>query len=291
VNYINRCEILYIDSASTDGSIDKVKAAFGDGVTIYRLSGAMNAGIARNEGAKRAVGDALFFVDGDMEIDPGFFNLVYGDEKGLNHDAVSGKLEEFFYDGSGKQTGHSEDRHKVMNPQYSFDLGGVFFIKKDIFEKLRGFKPHLKENEDIDLVLRLFKNGIRFLRLPQRIATHHTIDYHSYHRLFTRFLGGNHLYDGILYRENITNIHCLRLILVHQRFTAILFVSMLLAVFVYPAFAVTYPVAVFLKYLKNKHVGYLETLMATLLRDVSGIAGLFYFPRPILPNATQCKHV
>jgi len=128
--------------------------------------------------------------------------------------------------------------------------------------------------------------------LPYRIATHHTADYHSYHRLIGQFFGGHYLYNGVLYRENITNIQCLRLMMVHQRLLGILLCSVLLAVFVHLAFVSLYPVFVFIKFMKNRRAGYLEILISTFLRDISGIAGfLFFYPSRISSDATRCERL
>ena len=73
INY----EIIYVDSASTDDSIDRAKN-FNE-VKIYIITGKFNAAIARNIGAKEAKGDVFFFIDGDMEILPDFLPLVYNE--------------------------------------------------------------------------------------------------------------------------------------------------------------------------------------------------------------------
>ena len=92
---IRNAEIIYVDSASSDGSANQVISTFGQSVAVYCLSGAMNAAIARNKGALCAKGDVFCFVDGDMEIDKEWFGHAYSDREGLRYDAVSGKLFRF----------------------------------------------------------------------------------------------------------------------------------------------------------------------------------------------------
>ena len=42
---------------------------------ILVVTGEVNAAIGRNTGAKNAIGDILFFIDGDMELVTDFYNM------------------------------------------------------------------------------------------------------------------------------------------------------------------------------------------------------------------------
>jgi glycosyltransferase involved in cell wall biosynthesis len=289
---INNYEIIYIDSSSTDNTITVLKERFDHTISIYQISGAMNAPIARNTGASLSKGDTLFFIDGDMVVNKYFMKEVYSNSDGLKYDAVSGKLSEQFYDSHWNKCTFSEDRYNIKRMVLSSDLGGIFFIKKEIFIKLNGFKSHLLENEDMDFIFRLRKKKFTFYRIPHQIATHHTINYDSYSRIFTRFLKGNHLYDGVLYRENITNFYCIKTIIKHQRFLAILLISITAAFILSIWFLLLYPFFIILKYLLNRKVSLLETFISTLLRDISGITGFFFFfPDKKLSGKKICKKV
>jgi len=71
-------EVLYVDSQSTDNSIELVNEF--NGINVFLIKGECNAAIARNIGAVEAKGDILFFIDGDMEIIPSFLNEVLDSE-------------------------------------------------------------------------------------------------------------------------------------------------------------------------------------------------------------------
>ncbi len=274
---INNYEIIYIDSSSTDNTITVLKERFDHTISVYQISGAMNAPIARNTGASLSKGDTLLFIDGDMVVNKNFIKEVYSNSDGLKYDAVSGKLSEQFYDSHWNKCSYSKDRYNVKSSIQSSDLGGIFFIKKEIFKELNGFKSYLLENEDMDFVFRLRKNRYNFYRIPLQIATHHTVNYDSFSRIFTRFLKGNHLYDGVLYRENLTNYYCIKTIVKHQRFLAILLISIAASFTFSGWFIFLYPFFIILKYLINRKVSLLETFIATFLRDISGITGFFFF--------------
>ena len=63
---INKYEIIYVDSNSSDKSI-AIAEVYKE-VKIFKIIGKHNAAIGRNIGAKEARGDILFFIDGDLEI-------------------------------------------------------------------------------------------------------------------------------------------------------------------------------------------------------------------------------
>jgi len=55
--------------------------------------------VGRNVGAKHAKGDTLFFIDGDMELLPDFYNLVFEPSDGEPiYPFINGYLCHKFYD-------------------------------------------------------------------------------------------------------------------------------------------------------------------------------------------------
>ena len=95
-NNLTHYEVIYIDSDSTDDSIERAKKF--NQIKIFQLTADYNAAIARNVGAKEAKGDVLFFIDGDMEIIREFLPKVYSVKNGLMEDFVWGNWINYFYD-------------------------------------------------------------------------------------------------------------------------------------------------------------------------------------------------
>ena len=62
-NQIKDQKVIYVDSKSTDRSIDIAKEF--RSITIYCITGYCNAAIDRNIGAKESKGNIFFFIDGD----------------------------------------------------------------------------------------------------------------------------------------------------------------------------------------------------------------------------------
>ena len=78
VEKIDRSEVIYVDSDSYDRSLELASKTQ---ARVLHLKGKLNAAIGRNVGAEHAKGDILFFIDGDMELLPGFLSDIV-DESG-----------------------------------------------------------------------------------------------------------------------------------------------------------------------------------------------------------------
>lgn len=203
INEFVNFEIIYVDSDSNDDSIDRAKK-FID-VNIFKLSGDLNAGIARNVGANESKGDVLFFIDGDMEIQPEFLKLVYSEEQGLIHDFVSGNYVNYYYDFSDEYL-RKRNYKEMKTDSYEKVTGGFFLINKESWDLVGGINERFKISEDVDIGLRLAKKGVFLLRKKEIGVIHHTIDYLDKKRMWKDFMGMNHIYGrSYLYRKNIYN--------------------------------------------------------------------------------------
>jgi len=225
-------EVLYVDSRSSDDSVERVKNVLG--IKIYELSGKMNAAIARNVGAQESSGDILFFVDGDMELKPIFLNHALNEKGELKYDALTGHLDDYFYDIDGKFITASPRTYSNKIPieiQKLKTNGGIFLIKKSIWCQLFGMKTKYKINEDIDLSIRLKKAGVITHRLPYLITNHHTIDYRNEKRMWKMLWAGNGFYPGLLFRDHFFNENVLKRI-IRSEYTALLLLTFLLFLFV-----------------------------------------------------------
>lgn len=289
---IDSWEILYVDSKSTDGSIEMLRETFGERVRIIELTGAISASIGRNAGARCARGDALFFIDGDCEADIAFLSLVYVDEQGLRFPVVSGGLREILYDKNGTICGEIDDRYGVTAQREDIDLGGIFCIKAQLFRDVGGFDNRYRSSEEMDLMSRIIGKGFRVTRLPHIIATHHTVDYFHLPRVIDRFRKGIHRYDGLLYREHLDNKYIRGVMIKQQRFTVILAITLIVAIFVHPLFLAIYPAAIFTKYRRHPQPGYLSHFLQTILRDIVIFFGFFaFFPKADSKSHEQIKSV
>lgn len=285
-------EILYIDSRSKDNSIERAKKL--PGIKIIKLSGKMNAAIARNIGALEANGDVLFFVDGDMELQPDFLNHALNKKGELKYDALTGHLDDYFYDIDGKFIAASPRTYSNKIPvdvQKLKTNGGIFLIKKKIWGQVHGMNTKFKINEDIDLAIRLSKAGIITHRLPYLVTNHHTIDYRNEKRMWNMLWAGNGFYPGLLFRDHLFNKDVLKRVIRSEYTALLLFVFLISIVFgdLFMVTGISYIILLTARTVlhtrkantkKNKIAYCFERFIFQFLLDISFWLGfLFFYPQ------------
>ncbi len=203
-NGIRENEIIYVDSNSTDNSIELVDEIEGK-ISIYKTTGNTSPAIGRNIGAAASRADFYCFMDGDMELIPDFLPNVMDDSGNLKYPFVSGQFENVYYDELGARIGSELYVKSVLNKdQYQATTGGLFMIEKDLWDKVGGMDTKFVTGEDLDLGLRLAKIGHLLLRKKDLFAIHHTQHYKSKTRIWKDLIAGKTLYArGVLYRKHI----------------------------------------------------------------------------------------
>ncbi len=202
-NNLQNAEVIYVDSKSSDGSIDLAKTF--KRIKIFLITGECNAAIARNIGAKEACGDMFFFIDGDMEINKKFLEHVIENNQ-LKYDCVSGHLDDYLYDYNDNYLGVKNRTYTKAIPPKEQVLkknGGVFLVKKKVWNKVYGLKTKYKVNEDNDFTIRLYKKGFKTIRVPFIIAKHHTVDYNNEKRMWNMLKQCYCFYPAVLLRDHI----------------------------------------------------------------------------------------
>jgi len=163
-------EIVVIDSASTDGTVEIVREFCEnyDSVKFYEHEG--SRGESRNFGCQRAVGDAFAFIDGDCVADKMWMKELR--ESLGEYDIVAGKT---IYE--GKIPYGSRMSLLLYGVDVSFPSCNLAY-KKEIFPS---FDPRFKTAEDIDLNIRAVKGGASFA------YNEHAVVYHSVREDLVKF--------------------------------------------------------------------------------------------------------
>lgn len=279
-NKLSKYEVLYVDSKSTDDSVNR--ALMFNLVNVIKLTGDVNAAIARNIGAKESKGDVLFFIDGDMEIQPEFLSLVYEENNGLIANFVSGNWENFYYDINGKLLNKSL-QYNITNDITESTTGGLFLIKKQIWDQIGGMDPVFYKSQDIDIGLRLSKKGIKLMRRKEIAAKHHTIAYLDKNRMWKDLFKGNELFGrSLLYRKHFFNLSGFIRLLRNDYLMVFLFFSLL--IFIITGWWAQFIAYLFLVILRSK--GSFRLLLYYILRDFSSLMGIFLF-FPSLKKKTE----
>lgn len=175
-------DIVVVDNASVDGSIEYLKKEF---PSVKIVEGRENLGFGRgnNLGVKEYPNyDAYLFLNNDISVPKGFLDNLVKELQKENVGAVGPKV---LYSkekvGSEKRiinsAGIEVDDHYMAYDRYDKEedkpkynvveevdalMGGAFLIKREVFEKVGGFNPNMfLYYEDIDLSLRIRDLGYK----------------------------------------------------------------------------------------------------------------------------------
>ena len=146
-------EIIVVDDASTDDTINKVRLLNHVQLKIVPLANNIGAAGARNEGLKLALGDYVVFIDSDDLWLQGVRDLV--DEVLKSHpdtDILSGNVEHFF---SPEIKDEIKNQYKLP-PVMKANQGAALVARRSLLLKSDGFNPVFRERgEWIDLMSRM----------------------------------------------------------------------------------------------------------------------------------------
>jgi glycosyltransferase involved in cell wall biosynthesis len=167
--------VVYVDSASTDGSAERARG-LGAQVVALDLSTPFTAARARNAGYRRLREAApglrwVQFVDGDCELDPGWLAAGARFLEAQPRVAVAaGRLRE------------KEPERSVYNLLCDLEwqapagespsCGGVAMMRTAAFDAAGGFNEAMIAGEEPELCLRLRAAGWRIWRLADDMARH-----------------------------------------------------------------------------------------------------------------------
>ena len=165
--------IVYVDSGSSDGSLEYAQAW---GATVVALERPFTAARARNAGLDRLRAmypeiPSVQFLDGDCELRPGWLHtgaIALARDPGLA--VVSGRLRERFPEASIYNRLCDLEWDRPAGPAES--SGGIAMMRIAAFAEMKGFRPDLIAGEEPDLCFRLRQRGYRVLRLDAEMALH-----------------------------------------------------------------------------------------------------------------------
>lgn len=263
-------EIIYVDSRSTDNSIELAKQY---GAKAFLIRGECNAAIARNIGAKEAIGDILFFIDGDMELFSGFLPKVLTQDGRLEYPFISGIFNDIIHDMDWNYL-HTSRRHKLQEgdaDSVETTTGGLFLIEHSLWDKVGGMDTRFKRSQDYDLGLRLSQMGYPLHRKAILLANHYMRQY-----TIRNDYVGNVKYTALLLRKHWNNIDYLKIFIKQQYTTVLLLISIILS-FVSPLSLFLYVGALSYKNLKQKN---LKRWWNPMVRDCIFLWALLF----VVPN-------
>ena len=179
-------EIVLVDDASPDGSADRLTRL--RGVRLIRRT--VNGGFAKacNDGARRAVGELVVFLNNDTIPQSGWLDALVQHHDRLPTPAVIGSRL-LYPDGTVQhagvvfgQDGHPHhvyagfpgDHPAVLEPRrFQAVTGACLLVSRDRFLDLGGFDPSFRNGmEDVDFCLRARRAGCEIWYCPSSVAVH-----------------------------------------------------------------------------------------------------------------------
>jgi glycosyltransferase involved in cell wall biosynthesis len=156
-------EVIVVDSHSTDGTAEVAKRYIGKLPLQVITAKEKGATAARNEGAERASGELLLFIDADVRLPDDLIEKTHKQIEKRNL-KVGGYAQHMDTTSRGLRTGS-----RLMNGYVrtmSFTPWPIFFscffVTKQLHEKINGFDPELWIMEDYDYAYRARKSGAKF---------------------------------------------------------------------------------------------------------------------------------
>ena len=157
INNLHKIEVIYIDSDSSDSSIQIAKKN-NNVDKIIQIKGEINSAIARNVGVEHSSGDILFLIDGDMEILPSFFDTIFENKTNkLIYPYITGDIINIDMS-NNKQTYFYKKR--IEKSYFTFTTGGIFVIERKLWIRNNGMDVRFKRGQDWDFSFSLsLKSG------------------------------------------------------------------------------------------------------------------------------------
>lgn len=162
-------EVIYVDSCSTDQSL---QTATSMGARCFLLAERQTtAGLGRFVGAKEARGEYLLFLDGDMQLRPGFAEKALMAIASRGYDGVCGIREDIYLRG-GKVVGRNDNYFGCTQERIAPAFGGALMITREALEACGGWATDTVACEEAELYARLKATGCRIAEIPVPMILH-----------------------------------------------------------------------------------------------------------------------
>lgn len=161
-------EIIYVDSSSTDDSVERARALGAEVIVVKPERPA--AAVGRNAGWRRAKAPIVLFLDGDTILDPHF---------------VVDSLPEFHDEKVAVVWGHRReirpeaslynrvlDLDWVYPPGESEFCGGDALMRRAVLEAVGGYDDGLIAGEEPEMCARIRARGFTILHVDRRMTGH-----------------------------------------------------------------------------------------------------------------------
>lgn len=150
-------EVIIVDGGSQDRTINMAERNGFDILEVEKTR-PHDVSAAKNEGARHARGDILFFLDADIALEPNCLEVL--DEGYLKPDVIGVACRVLPYEGNGLENVMYRCNNILARLANRVGIHELSYFschsyRKDCFEKVGGFREDLLACEDLDLSLRI----------------------------------------------------------------------------------------------------------------------------------------
>lgn len=179
-DHLSSREVILADSASSDQTTE-IAARYPIRVLKLHPDQRLSASAGRYVGYHQTRGDLVLFLDGDMELCPGWLDQAFAVLRTMPDVAVV--------------CGQVIDRPKEMQttnlepvqyaPGAAAEMvsvrhgGGASLYRRSVLEQVGPWNPYLYSDEEPELCLRIRTAGYRILRILRPIAFHYTVPWEA----------------------------------------------------------------------------------------------------------------
>jgi glycosyltransferase involved in cell wall biosynthesis len=182
-------EVIFVDSASTDRSIE-VAQKYPIRILQLKREWPLCVAAGRYTGYLHSHGKYIFFQDGDSHVEADWLaDAVDFLEANPTFGAIAGVLDEEYIDSAGNHHGGVKN---VFRQDLSQDvclvkhLGGIALYRRHALEVAGPVNPHLPTAEDHEVCMRIRNAGFRLARIRGRMAVKFTENRRTLYEIFRR---------------------------------------------------------------------------------------------------------
>jgi len=183
MNYpASKLEIIYVDSQSSDGSVEMARSL---GVKTVVLDGPTTAARGRNAGWTVTSAPFVLFLDGDTILHPEFVRTALAAFTGASIVGVWGNRRELNTAASIYNAVFDLDWHYAPGPSLYF--GGDALVRTEALRAVDGYNASLIAGEEPDMCRRMRALGYMILHIDAPM-TMHDLDMHHFRQYWRRSL-------------------------------------------------------------------------------------------------------
>ncbi|WP_250658136.1 glycosyltransferase family 2 protein [Alkalimarinus coralli] len=154
-------EVIVVDDHSSDGTWALLNELYSDKAMLIRHLKNSGGSAARNSGANAASGDYIAFLDADDEW---YSSKLLSQVRQIENSELNNCVAVYCKAHNDKLEVLGENHtgqfiREVFCGEASIVSSSALLIKADVFHKIHGFDPSFMRHQDIELVIRLMKEG------------------------------------------------------------------------------------------------------------------------------------